>query len=178
MRLLLDCDGVLCNFLAGAIPVLEKHLGESHDGRDDEWDLFSKYPKEIEKKCYNDFSVEGFCSSLPPYEEAKEAIPRLGKIATIYVVTAPLNGPYWVTEREKWLASHFGIPRHRVVHTSAKYLVQGKVFVDDKPEHVEEWKKSNEGGWALLWDMPYNRQDRWKHLIRATCWQDVESALR
>jgi 5'(3')-deoxyribonucleotidase len=74
----------------------------------------------------------------------------------------------WASERQQWLAEHFGISHKHLVSTPAKYLVRGELFVDDKPEHVEQWQAANPCGVGVLWSRAYNRSAT--HLRSVSQW--------
>jgi len=127
------------------------------------------------RACYDLWQAPGFCRSFEPYSGAVEAIDALEEVMDVYIVTSPMRSPTWVHERSEWLSEHFGIPRNRQVHTQAKYLVSGDLFIDDNPEHVKEWAEHNPRGMPVLWDRPYNQhpvtiRGPW---IRAKTWEDV-----
>lgn len=171
-RFLCDVDGVLADFVTPALKVVERVTGRPApaDAHED-WDLFRSYPEEVQEVFFREFKRKGWCLSLPVYCEALDGIRHILEIADVYFVTSPMNGPYWTHEREQWLAGHFGVNRNRIVHTNAKYLCVGDVFLDDKPEHVIEWSAHHPEACAVLWDQPYNRKHM--QLRRADCWDRV-----
>lgn len=171
-RVLLDCDGVICDFLTPAFTILNRLSGLSHQVSElTEWDIFSLYPREHEDAFYEEVTQPGFCVGLPILDGAQEFVERLHDVAEVFVVTANLNaktkGPRppwhqtWAHERDHWLQQHFNIQTDHIVHTSAKYLCVGDVLIDDRPSNIESWESAHwPKGRGLLWDTPYNRADR------------------
>lgn len=176
-ELLLDCDEVLGDFLSSALPIISKHAKkEIATHHLTEWDIFAGLPDKIEKKCYREFSKKGFCQNIKPFEDAQKIMPTLLEEAEVYIVTSPLRSTYWHQERVDWLRTHMGIPSNRVILTSAKHMVQGDIFVDDRPLNIERWEQRNPGRYAFLWDRPFNRGA--KHLTRAKSWKDILKVVR
>lgn len=166
-RVLLDCDGILANFIEPCLDVLHTLTDERYVHDDvKEWAIEKSLgvPKETWDQVYTKMQVAGFCSSIPLYPGTKDAIAELMSIADLYIVTSPLGGPHWAHEREKWLFEHFGIPAKKVASISSKYIVAGDVFMDDKTSHLVEWTNHNPDGVAVRWNRLYNAGDEWAGL--------------
>jgi hypothetical protein len=100
-------------------------------------------------------SSRGRCRSTRAHEGGEE-------LGEIYIVTSPWNSnPTWTHDREEWLYRNFGIPYNRVIHTSAKYLVRGDVFIDDKASAVAKWRDAHPSGLPVLWSNLHNRTELW-----------------
>ena len=164
-RVLLDCDGVLCDFVSGFLGVVRDQLGMIY--RPEEITEFSLWralglSKEEFDLCSLHIHEPGFCESLKPYKGAWDGVARLYGLASVYVVTSPWNScPTWTYERERWLKFHFNLDHGRVVHTSAKHLVSGDFLVDDKTSTLEDWQAAHPSGVAVQWITPHNRKDGW-----------------
>ena len=176
-RFLCDVDGVLADFTSAALAIVEGLTGEKppHDARQ-EWDLFRSYPRGIREAAYERMRQPEFCRNLEPYDGALEGLDRVSKVADVYFVTSPLGGPHWTHEREEWLMRHLGYSARYVVHTSAKHLCIGDVFLDDKPDNVVTWAAHHPGKAALLWPAPHNAQTRdvaIPGVRRVRQWRDV-----
>lgn len=173
-RVLLDVDGVLADFLTPSLAIFQRLTGHPYTHGDFKtWDIFETIPREHESAYYEVVNVPGWCRSLPVYEGAQAGVQALKEVADLYIVTSPLSRhPTWTHEREGWLHEHFGIHHRKIVHTSAKYLCIGDVFVDDRPDHIEAWEAEHAGGLGLLWDQPYNRGS--KAGFRVLDWNQVK----
>lgn len=177
LRVLVDVDGVLCDFLNPALEVMNRLLGTNAKLEDMKtWHLFDAFDFEVTKKqqdaCYDEWKKPGWCRSLPVYPGAQAGIDGLRQIADVYIVTSPMNGPTWVHERERWLQHYFGFDRKHTIHTDAKYVCSGDIIVDDKATHCVAWKQCHPMGQAVLWDQVTNRSEEY-HGIRAYNWGDV-----
>lgn len=165
-RVLLDCDGVLSDFTSSAIAVVNdmfdtKYKPEHVTAFDFTASLgLAREQGAAVKRRIG--STPGFCLHMRPYPGAREAIAELRKLAEVYIVTSPWNSnPTWMHERELWLERHVGIPHSQVVHTSAKHLVRGDVFVDDKLEAVERWQCEHARSSGVLWRTMHNIHESW-----------------
>lgn len=163
--ILLDVDGVLADFVAGFLALLESELGikatreqVAHFDIGASLGLSREHSSQVKRALG---SRVGFARELDIYPGAVEGVRLLEPIADVYIVTSPWNSnPTWMHDREHWLEKHFGIPHSRVIHTSAKYRVSGDVLVDDKTDTLGKWRDV-QGGLPVQWETPHNRLDRW-----------------
>lgn len=167
---LLDCDGVLADFIGEVIETIVAHGGPRHTHADiTEFNFTAalKLDADLARLVKRTISTEpGWWYGLTPFPEAIEGVAKLREVAEVYIVTSPWNShPNWLHERESWLKKHFDIPHSHVIATSAKHLVCGDVFVDDKTEAVRAWAER----WYMpaipvQWETPHNRNDGWAGL--------------
>lgn len=159
-RVLIDVDGVLADFLTGALKVINQVTDGCFIPSDvTQWDIFESLElnQEIEDKCYEVFKSKNYAQNLRPYCGAKETIATLKEIADVFIVTSPIHSETWVHDRTEWLQNELGIGEKETVHTSAKYLISGDVLVDDRPENVRTWLEHNPSGVGILWGHSYNK---------------------
>ena len=194
--LLLDCDGPLAQFTEAFLVELQKVTGgRLHDVEEvDRWDIHEApfflerartmklSPNALRNMVYDRVTRPGFCRAIPVQPGAKEAVRRLKEIARIYIVTSPWTSSLtWAGERYAWLKHHFGISGGDVIQGSAKHLVRGDVFVDDKASTVHEWQKASPYGAGFLFDMHHNRLEPTRGAVRrAESWEEIiaEAKLR
>jgi 5'(3')-deoxyribonucleotidase len=167
MIILLDCDGVLADFSGALLDVVNKE--DAPEGkvftRNDlsRWDVAGCLHLRRDRLS-SILSREGFVVGMAPLPGAQKAVYELCVIGTVYIVTTPFHSsPTWAYERTEWLSRHFGIHAERVIHTAAKELVRGDLFVDDKPSHILSWQQSNKDGVSILWEATWNSKDRYHH---------------
>jgi 5'(3')-deoxyribonucleotidase len=163
---LLDCDGVLADFVGGFLKLLgattDRWFTPEQVTHFDIGASLGLSPAESAAAKRAISSTPGFCSALAVLPGAVDGVRALREIADVYIVTSPWNScPTWTHEREAWLKRHLGIPHSHVVHTSAKHLVRGDVFVDDKTEAVIAWQVVHPRGIGVQWHTPHNRLDEW-----------------
>lgn len=179
---LIDCDGVLADFVTPALQVVARHTGVLYSINDfDDWDFIKvirdRHGSKVVDRCYDDFHAEGFVFNLPVYPGAQEGMAKVRAVADTYIVTSPMHSRHWYYERTEWLQKHFGFKPKEVLHVSKKELTQGSTLLDDKPGNLEAWGQANPRSETILWDQPYNRKSvGWA--LRSSSWDYVADLLR
>lgn len=155
MKYLLDCDGVLCDFVSGAIEVHRipnyKHDDVKH------WDFFQDWGMSADE-FYNWCRGYEFWFNLKPYDWARGLVEEIG-LDNFIISTAPTMDPTCVQAKLDWLYHHFKIPMTNVMVGSRKELMAkaGLTLIDDNPKNVEKFKEH--GGNAILFPQPWNGGD-------------------
>lgn len=159
MRIVLDVDGVLADFVGGALRIVNSLTPYNTFARHHvtEWEIESLLPEQARWAFRAQLNRPGFAAGLRPlgsevlYARALQAWGH-----DVVIATSPLEtSPTWVAERNEWVGWHLG--GVEIYHTHDKTGVRGDIFVDDKPEHVRAWQAANPKGMAYLFDAPYNR---------------------
>lgn len=213
-RALVDCDGVLADFLTPCLDIINRLMTECsceagkpgysptmrhHStcifeiGRWDRprtldemtnWNIFEclGVPPEVKSETYRRMKKPGWCEyRINPLPGAQEGIQLLrdAKIE-IFVVTSPMSGDTWHSERERWLKRHFDVNHDHVIHAQKKHVITGQCLIDDKPSHVEDWVSHN-GPLGVLWEYHTNRgytsETPDDHLIHTCDWKTVHERL-
>lgn len=179
---LLDVDGVLGSFVDLYLDAFYEITGELITAdKFTNWycedcpffgetaDKMGLLPSELSALMHRETSRPGRCYNLKPYEEAQNAVERIRVAgARIYAVTSPWDSPTWCAERTDWLRKYFRIQRGEVIFTSAKHLVRGDIFVDDKASNVSSWLKTNQSGKGFVFKAPYNPDGvGWEPIVKA-----------
>jgi 5'(3')-deoxyribonucleotidase len=177
-RVLLDCDGILADFVTSYLAIVRHVTGRDFKPENvTQFDITASLrltPEEASTCKRTLGSSRGFCEALGVYPRAKDGVAALESIADVYIVTSPWNScPTWTHEREAWLKKHFGIPHGRVLHTSAKHVCRGDVFVDDKVDAVAKWQTEYPNALAVVWDTPHNQDDHAPGLFRTNDWTSL-----
>jgi 5'-nucleotidase len=172
-RLLIDCDGILADFDRHTEESVRKHGIELPKKRS--WDIFEVLTPALKREVLNYWRMPGWARSMPVLPGAQRAIEQLQQIGEVYVVTSPMpRSTTWCHDREWWLDEHFGIDRKRIVFTPAKELIRGDMLLDDKPEHVIEWRKEFPDGLALFWEHEWARAVPTHGMaVRINAWDSV-----
>jgi len=179
LTVLLDVDGILTNYAAQTVELLnELKLGKTFTEADiTDWEASHYVPRARQDEYWKRCNAPGFVLQMKPYLEAQQAVETLHRLAEVVVVTSYLRGATtWVHERDQWLLQHFGIKPDHVIHTRAKQHVFGHVFVDDALKNVVPWGRKHGGSTALLWDKPYNQDATFEdedHFERVWSWGAV-----
>lgn len=148
--IILDLDGVLANFVQGAIdthglPITHEQVKEYNF-----WDAFDLTNEEFWR------AIEGveFWENLKPYPWAYELVAMSGK--DVLFSTSPTLDPYSVAGKLKWLNTHFGVSTHQCMIGPRKELLAHprRILIDDYPKNIARF--SNCGGVAVLFPQPWN----------------------
>jgi 5'(3')-deoxyribonucleotidase len=179
-RVGVDVDGVLGDLLTPMFELLNSMFGlQVTLDVMKEWDFDHLIPEGRLEDFWDAVGEPGFQQKMRPYPGAVDGMKLLGEVADVYIVTSYLhNGRQWVYERDAWILDTFGVPRHKMVHTKAKYTFFGKMLVDDKPENVEGWGEEHPTGVPVIWSRPYNEpyvfNDAVKsRMVRTADWSEV-----
>ena len=174
MIILLDCDDVLAQFTQGVIDVLNAKCGYDFDINDvTDWDMAHS----LGVSNNTIFGIAGevdFCTNLNIMPGAQDGVEKLKSYGPVYIVTSPIwSSKTWQFERTRWLHEHFDIQASKVIQTSAKQLIRGDFFVDDRVSHVEAWQEENDDAWAFVLDVPWPRQQEVQDIHRCRNWDEL-----
>lgn len=163
---LLDVDGPCALFDLTTIKAVNPNITEQNMRELDDWDIFKLFNPEELKRCYKLLEDPQFWMSLPANEPAQRAVSKIREIGgKVVFVTSPWDGcKEWDYTRRLWLKKHFDAKgREDVIITSAKDLVYGELFIDDKLTTVQAWSarwKKN-GKQAVLFETNTNFKSDW-----------------
>jgi 5'(3')-deoxyribonucleotidase len=166
-RLLLDVDGVLADFHTPCIAIINRLMSTNFKVEDFEtWDIFDalKVPADVKAKVYDEMNKTGWCTDIGVYPGAKDGVDSLREVADVYICTAPMRGPTWASERDRWLMKHFGFSTRQIIHTSAKYVCAGDFLVDDKVDNLVKWGERHPHGHPIFWMRPQHSSHKWDGL--------------
>lgn len=165
--LLIDMDGIFCDFLTGYYNILETKYPHARQWFPEPDELTKFYVsdnlldprgKPIEELVCNDPQL---FASLPPFPEAIDGMKRLLELCLVegvelYICTAPhMPNPNCYTQKAIWVRDHLGPDwLERLIITRDKTVVRGDVLLDDKPDplgsQIPNWKH-------VLFTRSYNR---------------------
>ena len=174
--ILIDADGVLCDFINPFLDMANKVTGLNKTVHDlAGWDMLPMYPPEKHAEILENLVKPGWCLGLKPYPGAREAVEELRTMFKVYCVTAPWTSETWCWERTKWLIDNMGFDKHEVIHAHDKWLIHGHTLIDDKAETLVKWCEAT-GMVGILITQPYNKGfncDAYPSIWRADNWEQV-----
>jgi len=152
-ELLLDCDGVLANFILGSCRVHQRPYPGgvvSHRNYHHDWGLTDA---EFWEKC----SGTDFWLQLELCAGAKELVHGLRDMAPVTILTATPRDHTAHSAKVQWLNKHFGIPTEDIIVGSKKHLLANPahLLIDDYHYNVSMFRKH--GGHAIRY--PANAND-------------------
>lgn len=174
--ILLDCDGVLADFVGGVVKVVNERLVARGVAPYDREAIVGKWHFEdqlgIEKHELADIAkAPGFCAGLQEIPWARQGVESLRRDGhELYCVTSPWDGQHWMWERKQWLR-RFGFGQDCVVQCSAKHLLRADVLVDDKPSTIQTWAHTWHHALAIEFLDPkvplgHRERERYPHNVR------------
>lgn len=159
---LVDVDGVVADWLLAIMCEL------CSDRRDEDfkgWEILSQLDDEDRELALSVMESPEFWRHLPVMKGAKEGIRELEKAGyRITWVTSPWRGcTGWEDARRGWLNEHFDMEErgHGFIPTAEKHMVDGNIFIDDKPENVRKWAMEHPHRRAFLFVSPRTKDDPW-----------------
>ena len=179
-RILLDCDGVLADFVDACLDLIYIHTGAKHTKEEiTQYDIFDSLGiPQLKHLLTSAAEKPGWCYSFKPFPGARQAIKRLEEIGEVVIVTSPLVTPRWYYERQKWLTDNLGIGKDRVIFTESKHFIEGDAIIDDSAEKCAKWHKEHPRKLTILKDTPYNKEVVEKQTLRrATSWEQIYEHL-
>ena len=172
MRIGIDCDGVLRDF----IPDLIDSIKETHPEHADKilepksWDWEQWLPfwtdDETEKYVFQDNYLDFFGVEASPIKEAVEDWPKLVQWAKendheLVLVSAQRDNCKEPTT--EW-SQRWGFMFDEMHYTKHKWSIDVDVLIDDSPEKLDDFdKKSVNGGKAICMRQTWNTECRSKY---------------
>ncbi len=186
MKIILDCDGILADFIGGALQEINrimwprgKAFGRAAVTKRDmvaALDL-EEHRAEIEAI----FQRPGFACGLRTISGAADGVRILQNAGhTVEIATAPMLGSEtWAEERRMWLYGAFYIMSSEIhfVYADAKHLLPSDIFVDDDPDTVRRYQTANPNALAVLFAQPHNVIER-ADLVWVKDWSNLLQLIR
>lgn len=177
--LLLDQDGIITNFDPYILELYTKRFNADID-----WKSPGKYLGDfqilredlIDLKLFESILEEpNFFIDLPLIKGAKKSITELNKYFDIYIVTSPILTPFCCYEKQIWINTHFPFLQDKVIITSNKELIKGDIFIDDRMQNIERWKKNNPKGLTGTLDYNWTNREVTDKIFKN--WEEIEKFL-
>ena len=159
MRILVDCDGVLADFTNHLLTSIGSELTQADITG---WDFFRFLSKGQARSARSRLKQPDFWETQPVLVGAQAAVAEFRESGHhVVCVTSPWpDCKQWGYVRHEWLKRHFDFAPDAIVIASAKHLIEGDALIDDKATTVDAWRAVHGGRYALLFDAPYNQEDK------------------
>jgi 5'(3')-deoxyribonucleotidase len=161
---LLDCDGVLANFIEAANQRLNKKFNLHIKDTDwKEYDAFESFGL-TRGEFWSAIDVYDFwCSEIEPYPWARDIIKwakaNFG-VDNWFIATAPSANPDCFSAKAHWLANNLGVGVDRIIIGRAKFLMANPrhVLIDDFQKNVDAFRAKR--GKAILFPQYWNEHKK------------------
>jgi 5'(3')-deoxyribonucleotidase len=153
-QILLDMDGVLVDFLSGALECLNRDFNrnvtiEEYADKFGLWGTYDYYGITTKEFWDSIHSTPDFWYNLKPMPWYKELYNFLSELGDVTIITTPSLDPSCAMQKLQWLDNYMGIKSDAVLLGSRKYLLAGNgILIDDYQVNVEKFKSA--GGEAIL----------------------------
>lgn len=180
-RLLCDVDNVCADWTGHVLAELEFVLGRPSPPRELQMkhDINPILDEEQRELLLTMLSGPTFWATLPVIPGAQEGIRVIEDAGhEVFFVSTPwISCDTWERERRSWLAMHFGADYKQLVPVHHKHIIQGDVFVDDRPDKVKKWMQANPYGSTFIYSQPYNAKERQRQDWPFFTWDDPGQLL-
>jgi 5'-nucleotidase len=174
MRILIDMDGVLADFLTGFKQAwVDRGLPPYFDTPLEQWDLKHYVPLRHRGLVDVLMHQQVFFRGLPVMPGAVDAVLALMQAGhSLWICSTPVAmSAYCEGEKKAWLRAHFGETfARRMLFTHDKTLVKGHILIDDKPviegECTPEWEH-------VLFTHSYNSTVTGRRRLTWMNWREV-----
>lgn len=177
--ILVDLDGVLVDFVGGALAVLGKSVRERRA-------ILATWPRGVERlydvlgmdvdEFWEEIRVRGprFWQGLSAYPWAFHFLDRLELYGRVVICTTPSKDPASAQGKLLWIKNNLGGGWYDYVLTRDKSLLANErtILIDDFTSNVEAFRAAG-GKAAYLFTQPWNavneeqaRADKWEQVNR------------
>jgi len=148
---LVDLDGVLCNFNERVLQVFNKP-----DYEVTKWSFFKDWGLTTQEFWQKIDETPGFWENLKPYPWMNELLDFIENRANFFLVSSPSWNASSYSGKRKWVQKYFGKEFNRLTITNHKELLAKKnaVLLDDSDSNCKKFLEA--GGIPLLFPQPWN----------------------
>src|SRR3972149_7518710 len=157
----LDIDGVLADFVSGAIKLHKLNITQEEVS---DFDLLENIVGKNKFWDTIDEAGEDFWENLKLYPYAKRLVSYLEILSgtDVFFLTAPCLSPYSYSGKIKWAKKHFSkfVNSRRILIFPYKELIAGpdRILIDDKLSNIQKW--TQKGGHGIIVPRPWNTWDQ------------------
>ncbi len=147
-------DGVLVDFLSGALDALNRDFNrsitiEQYADKFAQWETYDYYGITTQQFWDSIHSTPDFWYNLKPMPWYKELYAMLSEISDVTILTTPSLDPSCAMQKLQWLDNYMGIKSDAVFMGARKYLMAGNgILIDDYFNNVNKFRSA--GGEAIL----------------------------
>lgn len=133
LRLAIDVDGVLFDFVSALADLVERKTGRRPRGLCDDWDHLAAWGTPSWPTPFTWADAQAHARELAEtggwYPQAQDTLARLRRDHDVRFATSPMNVP-WLAARAGWLEAHgFALDAH--IHLKDKSWLAADYLIDD-----------------------------------------------
>ena len=168
-RISVDMDGVIANVYSQFIQMHAAEFGEVLtpaviDGKP-ESAVFLNAMKYV--------NSPGFFLNAPVIENSQAVMQKLNERYKVFVVSAAMEFPASLAEKQSWLAAHFPfITWQQIVFCGSKEIIKADIMIDDHFKNLDIFS-----GETLLFTQPHNILANAGRHNRVNSWSEIEQLL-
>lgn len=168
-RIAVDMDGVLANVYAQFVVMYAAEFGDLLTPDD----YNGKTEGEAFRHAKKFVNSPGFFRNAPLMENSQRVLKALNERYQVFIVSAALEFPNSLQEKQAWLYEHFPfIVWQQVVFCGSKEIIKADIMIDDHFKNLNHF-----AGETILFTQPHNIfADAGKH-TRVEGWTDIERLL-
>ncbi len=153
-RCFLDLDGVLADFVCGALKLHGKQMAYA----DVRWDFHASVG--MSQEAFWLALGEEFWQSLdrtPEFDAIIQTVLERFEPAKVFILSSPCQTAGCVTGKARWVEKHLPQFARRLLLTNDKEIFAGSgVLIDDSESNWQKWTQA--GGRCFLFPRPWNMQ--------------------
>lgn len=161
MRIFLDMDGVLADFMKSALELHGYPTLFDEPRSKGVWDTASLLGISAREFWKPIDSKEDFWSTISKTTEADELVALAEKEAgreNVCILTAPSKDAKCFLGKQVWIDRYYPQFSRRVIFATAKGFISGddKILIDDKESNIADWEAGS--GYGILVPRPWNHE--------------------
>lgn len=167
MKIMLDMDGVIVDFLGGAARAHNRPLPYSNPKWYGEWNTEKGWgitSEQFWKPINEDPNFWEHLEKTPEADQIVFACTNVVGMHNIAILTSPDRSSNCFTGKVKWMKKNYPQLEGRMIFSRAKEFMSSpqRILVDDKDSNIENFRK--EGGHGVLvprvWNSDYKNSDK------------------
>jgi 5'-nucleotidase len=167
----IDMDGVIADIEKHYIDWYERDYGVRVNRKDMEG-LMEDEAMPRKDSIAKFLNTPGFFRTIPVMEGAVEAVKNLMQDHEVYIVSAAMEFPLSLYEKQQWLAEHFPFINWRnIIFCGDKSIIDTDFLIDDHLKNLDFCK-----GKALMFTAFHNVNH--KHHQRVNNWKELPAIIR
>lgn len=168
-RIALDMDGVLADVYEQFFRYDEKDFGKRRP--------FAEVVGVEERNAFPHIMqyvyAQDFFRTAPVIPGSIETVARLNQKYDLFIVSAALEFPQSLPEKQEWLSTHFPfITWQQIVFCGSKKIIHADIMIDDHFKNLDSFR-----GTTLLFTQPHNMGKETGRHKRVNTWSDIASLL-